>query len=91
MIGKIKEYGYGPVLLLFAMLGLSNGLGGSQTMACRMLPHILSTVADVPAVRHTAEHRHAEMKPDMIVQHLVFCEEYVHNGQYPVSTFFWNT
>ena len=68
--GKM-QYGYGPVLLLFAVLGLSNGLGGSQTMANHMLPHILCAVADIPTIRHSAEHCYAEMKPDMIVECLV--------------------
>ena len=53
------------------LLDLGNGLSDSQTMACRMLQHVLGIRADVPTVRHSAQHRYAEMKADMIVMHLV--------------------
>ena len=60
-----------PVLLLFAALGLDNGLSGSQTMARRMLPHVLGAMSDVSTVRHSAQHHRAEMKTNVTVKHLV--------------------
>ena len=46
---------------------LIDGFGGSQTMAGHVLPHVLGAMAHIPTVRHSAHHRHAEVKSDMVV------------------------